>query len=64
MEALCIANHFLCSCVCDMDHESAIKYNYIILLHEKKQNWQHWSHTLAEMSTEQESVLEVAGVTF
>ena len=25
----CIANHFLCSCVCDMDHESAIKYYYI-----------------------------------
>ena len=24
----CIANHFLCSCVCDMDHESAIKYHY------------------------------------
>ena len=24
----CIANHFLCSCVCDMDHKSAIKYHY------------------------------------
>ena len=24
----CIANHFLWSCVCDMDHESAIKYHY------------------------------------
>jgi len=24
----CIANHFLCSCVCDMDHESTIKYHY------------------------------------
>jgi len=24
----CIANHFLCSCVCDMDHESAINYHY------------------------------------
>jgi len=23
-----IANQFLCSCVCDMDHESAIKYHY------------------------------------
>ena len=24
----CIANHFLCSCVCDMNHESAIKNFY------------------------------------
>ena len=24
----CIASHFLCSCVCDMEHESAIKYYY------------------------------------
>jgi len=29
----CIDNHFLCSCVCDMDHESAIKkYHYYISL--------------------------------
>jgi len=24
----CTAKHILCSCVCDMDHESAIKYHY------------------------------------
>jgi len=24
----CIASHFLCSCVCGMDHEFAIKYHY------------------------------------
>ena len=38
-----IANHFLCSCACDMDHESTIKYRYYhikkkvsILPHEAK----------------------------
>jgi len=29
-QVLCAANHFLCSCACDMDHESAIKYYYMM----------------------------------
>ena len=28
----CITNHFLCSCVCDMDHESVIKYHYYYII--------------------------------
>ena len=30
----CIANHFFRSCVCDMDHESALKYSIIIIIND------------------------------
>jgi len=30
----CIANHFLCSCVCHMDHQSATKYHYYYYNHQ------------------------------